>query len=172
MTTVIRLVNYLKASSALQHHTLRTFLTEVSGTFDDLLLHNRWLSEDRELERENVGPLAQSFKPVCLGKRLRKPKSLWISGKMKRKWLLVAVAFVTDIISHLSDLNVKLHVCRVCFSEVAEGVYTWHTGGQAALSKTGNLIEIFQICFEDFSMGKQVLPGIENPFLVRNVTEF
>lgn len=54
MTTVMRLINYLKASSALQHRTPRTFLTEVGATFDGLLLHSnnvRWLSKSTVVER-------------------------------------------------------------------------------------------------------------------------
>ncbi|ROL47376.1 General transcription factor II-I repeat domain-containing protein 2B [Anabarilius grahami] len=53
MTTVMKLVNFLRASSALQHLLLRSFLIEVNATFDDLLLHNhvRWLSKGkRKLE--------------------------------------------------------------------------------------------------------------------------
>src|SRR4029434_2512585 len=46
MTTVMRLVNFLRALSALQHRLLRSFLTEVNAEFDDLLLpHNvLWVS--------------------------------------------------------------------------------------------------------------------------------
>ena len=53
MTTVMRLVNFLRASSALQHRLLRSFITEVNAEFDDLLLHNnvRWLSKGKVLER-------------------------------------------------------------------------------------------------------------------------
>jgi hypothetical protein len=50
---MMKLVNFLRASSALQHRLLRSFLTEVSAEFDDLLLHNnvRWLSKGKVLER-------------------------------------------------------------------------------------------------------------------------
>ena len=53
MTTVMRLVHFLRASSAVQHHLLRSFLTEVNAGFEDLLLHNnvRWLSKGKVLER-------------------------------------------------------------------------------------------------------------------------
>ena len=53
MTTVMSLVNFLRASSALQHRLLRSFITEVNAEFDDLLLHNnvRWLSKGKVLER-------------------------------------------------------------------------------------------------------------------------
>ena len=52
MTTVMSLVNFLRASSALQHRLLRSFLTEVNAEFDELLLHNnvRWLSKGKVLE--------------------------------------------------------------------------------------------------------------------------
>ena len=52
MTTLMSLVNFLRASSALQHRLLRSFLTEVNAEFDELLLHNnvRWLSKGKVLE--------------------------------------------------------------------------------------------------------------------------
>ncbi|XP_016329599.1 protein ZBED8-like [Sinocyclocheilus anshuiensis] len=40
METIMKLVNYLRASSALQLHLLRAFLTEVNAAYDDLLLNN------------------------------------------------------------------------------------------------------------------------------------
>ncbi|KAK7151634.1 hypothetical protein R3I94_008087 [Phoxinus phoxinus] len=53
METIMKLVNYLRASSALQHRLLRAFLTKANAVYDDLLLHNnvRWLSKGRVLER-------------------------------------------------------------------------------------------------------------------------
>lgn len=53
MIKVMKLVNYLRASSALQHRLLRSFLLEVNATFDDLLFHNnvQWLSKGKVLER-------------------------------------------------------------------------------------------------------------------------
>lgn len=53
MNTMMKLVNFLRASSALQHRLLRSLLMEVNAKFDNLLLHNniRWLSKGKVLER-------------------------------------------------------------------------------------------------------------------------
>ncbi|XP_047493495.1 protein FAM200B-like [Penaeus chinensis] len=40
METIMKLVNFLRSTSALQHRLLRTFLTEVNASHDDLLVHN------------------------------------------------------------------------------------------------------------------------------------
>lgn len=52
MEKIMKLVNFLRASSSLQHRLLRNFLTEVSASYDDLFLHNnvRWL-KGKVLER-------------------------------------------------------------------------------------------------------------------------
>lgn len=47
INTMIRMVNFLRASSSHQHRMLREFLREVDANADDLLLHNnvRWLGK-------------------------------------------------------------------------------------------------------------------------------
>lgn len=66
MLTMMRLINFLRASSALQHRLLRLFLTEVNAAFDDLLLHNniRWLSKGKVVVI--FGPLGMNYKCFCL----------------------------------------------------------------------------------------------------------
>lgn len=53
MNTMMKLINFLRASSSHQHRLLREFLKEVEANANDLLLHNnvRWLSKGRVLER-------------------------------------------------------------------------------------------------------------------------
>lgn len=53
MKTMMKIINFLRASSSCQHRMLREFLREVDANSDDLLLHNnvRWLSKGRVLER-------------------------------------------------------------------------------------------------------------------------
>ncbi|KAF3851676.1 hypothetical protein F7725_013448 [Dissostichus mawsoni] len=50
---MMKMINFLRASSSYQHRMLREFLREVDANADDLLLHNnvRWLSKGRVLER-------------------------------------------------------------------------------------------------------------------------
>lgn len=53
MNTVMKLINFLRASSSLQHRLLREFLADVEAEANDLLLHNnvRWLSKGNALGR-------------------------------------------------------------------------------------------------------------------------
>lgn len=51
MNTMMKMINYLRASSSYQHCMPRELLKEVNPNADDLLLHNnvRWLSKGRVL---------------------------------------------------------------------------------------------------------------------------
>jgi hypothetical protein len=55
MTMMMKLINFLRAASSLQHHLLLDSRTEANASFDDLHnnVHNnvRWLSKGRVLER-------------------------------------------------------------------------------------------------------------------------
>lgn len=53
MDTMMKMINFLRASSSYQRRMLREFLREVDANADDLLLHNnvRWLSKGTVLER-------------------------------------------------------------------------------------------------------------------------
>ncbi|XP_038158921.1 SCAN domain-containing protein 3-like [Cyprinodon tularosa] len=46
MKTMIKIINFLRASSSCQHRMLREFLKEVDANSDDLLLHNNVYKED------------------------------------------------------------------------------------------------------------------------------
>ena len=52
METVMKLVNFLRSTSALQHRQLRSFLAEVNACYDEFLVHNkvRWLRKGRFLD--------------------------------------------------------------------------------------------------------------------------
>ena len=51
MSTMVKLINFLRCRSSLCHRQLQCFLTEVNALHDDLLLHNniRWLSKGKAL---------------------------------------------------------------------------------------------------------------------------
>ena len=53
METILKLVNFLRSTSALQHRFLQIFLYEIDADYTDLFVHNnvRWLSKGRVLER-------------------------------------------------------------------------------------------------------------------------
>lgn len=106
MNTMMRMINFLRASSSHQHRMLREFLREVDANADDLLLHNnvRWLSKGRVLERfwsireEIADFLAQ----------LKSQKATTFSLFLEDDKKMDIVAFLVDITSHLNELNLKL----------------------------------------------------------------
>ncbi|KAL6460917.1 hypothetical protein MHYP_G00308830 [Metynnis hypsauchen] len=96
MNTVMKLINFLRASSSLQHRLLREFLEDVEANANDLLLHNNRkldiFKEDLEGECEHfpklqeqirgerdvsldfinklIGNFSQRFDSICLGQQL------------------------------------------------------------------------------------------------------
>ncbi|XP_060761167.1 general transcription factor II-I repeat domain-containing protein 2-like [Neoarius graeffei] len=107
-----------------------------------------------------------------------------------------AVAFLTDMTSHMNNLNLKLQgkentVCKlisavrafqrkleVFRSDLQEELLHFpklleQTKGKGAHQKcvpfVEKLIENFKTCFDDFILGEHVLLCIGNPFLLRNV---
>ncbi|MGH0138695.1 UNVERIFIED_CONTAM: hypothetical protein FKN15_072499 [Acipenser sinensis] len=105
MTTMMKLINFLRASSSLQHRLLRGFLTEVNASYDDLLLHNNviWLSKGRVLERFWTIREIKSF----LSKQ-KSEKATQFTEFLEDVEKMQTAAFLVDITSHLNELNVKL----------------------------------------------------------------
>ncbi|XP_073702034.1 SCAN domain-containing protein 3-like [Garra rufa] len=196
METIMKLVNYLRASSALQHRLLRAFLTEVNAAYDDLLLHNnvRWLSKGRVLER--FWAIRKDLE-MFLSQQKNVKASHYLDF-LRDNDTMEAVAFLVDITSHLNELNLKLQgqgntVCDLMAAvrsferrlEIFKSDITGpHIHFPTLLQQTnGNhhrhhlsflekLAENFRMRFEGFNVGRQVLLCIPSPFLVKNVEEF
>ncbi|KAL0152429.1 hypothetical protein M9458_052152, partial [Cirrhinus mrigala] len=194
---VMKLVNYLRASSALQHRLLRSFLVEVNATFDDLLLHNnvRWLRKGKVLER--FWALRKELETFLLDQKSAQAKPF--VDFMKNEEEMEVVAFLTDITSHLNDLNLKLQGKNSTVCDLMSAVRAFQRKLEVLkcdlqqnllhfprlLDQTAGkhhrhnyaeflekLITNFQTRFEYFPLGKQVLLCIENPFLVKSIAEF
>ena len=105
MTNCMKMINYLKAKSALRHRRLREFLRNTDAQYDELLTHNnvRWLSKGNALERiwilrhdlltflETCGDSAQVFVDM-----------------LKSEESMTNLAFLVDICGHLNKVNLKL----------------------------------------------------------------
>ncbi|XP_068240265.1 protein FAM200B-like [Palaemon carinicauda] len=106
METIKKLENFLRSTSALQHRLLRTFLTEVNASYDDLLVHNnvRWLSTGKVLER--FWAIRKELQTLLEDQNSVKAKAF--SEFLKDDKKIESVGFLADIMSHLNDLNVKL----------------------------------------------------------------
>lgn len=195
MENIIKLVNYLTASSALQHQLLRAFLTEVNAAYDDLLLHKnvKWLSKGRVLER--IWAVRKDLEMFLSEQKNTRAQQyldfLQDDGNME------LMAFLVDITSHLNELNLKtprprqhcdLMAAVRSFERRLEifksDIREVHLHFPTLLQQTdGNhnhdhvaflerLAENFKGCFDSFHIGRQVLLCIGSPFLVKNVDEF
>ena len=104
MNIIMKLVNYLRRTSALRHRNLESVLTEVRADYDNLLLHNnvRWLSKGKVLARfwavrDHLSTFMADDNSVIEFKNfLDNPKMMNIA------------AFLVDITEHLNTLNLKL----------------------------------------------------------------
>nr|XP_054593491.1 SCAN domain-containing protein 3-like [Nothobranchius furzeri] len=197
MTSMMKMINFLRASSSYQHRMLREFLKEVDANADDLLLHNnvRWLSQGRVLarfwaiRREVASFLAE----------LKHHKATQFSTFLENEKQMDNVAFLVDITSHLNELNLRLQgkdnsICElmtavrafqrklemfkedlqedcVHFPAVQEQVQ-----GQRDVSSfvvfIDKLIANFSNRFDSFSIGQQLTMFIQNPFLITDVRSF
>ncbi|KAL1276907.1 hypothetical protein QQF64_023580 [Cirrhinus molitorella] len=172
---------------------------EVNATFDDLLHNNVWwLSKGKVLEW--FWALRKVLETFLLDQKSAKAKPF--VDFMKNEEEMEVVAFLTDITSHLSYLNLKLQgknskVCdlmsTVCAFQRNLEVFKCdlqqnllhfprlldQTAGKHQHHKYAEflekLIKIFQTHFEDFPFtfeDFEVLLCIENPFLIKSIAEF
>ena len=197
MNTMMKMFNFLRASSSYQHRMLREFLKEVDANANDLLLHNnvRWLSKGRVLERfwsirkEITAFLAQ----------LKSQKATSFSLFLEDVKKMDIVAFLVDITSHLNELNVKLQgkdnsVCDLMtavrsfqrklevFKEDLQGDCVHFPSLQEQVQGerdvtsfadfVDKLIVNFSKRFDSFSLGQQLTLFIQNPFLITDVRGF
>ena len=118
METIIKLVNFLRSTSALQHRFLQNFLYEINANYTDLLVHNNvryWPSKGRVLERFW---LIRKEIMVFLEDQSNVKSKAFLTFLKDDKQMEI-VGLLTDIILHLNDLNVKLqgkqHICTTLF---------------------------------------------------------
>ncbi|XP_045076200.1 SCAN domain-containing protein 3-like [Coregonus clupeaformis] len=197
MNTMMKMINFLRASSSYQHRMLREFLREVDANADDLLLHNnvRWLSKGRVLERFwSIRRELASFLAELSSQKATQ-FSLFLENE---KWM-DNVAFLVDITSHLNELNLRLQgkdnsICELMtavrsfqrklevFKEDLQGdcvhfpAVQEQVQGQRDLSSfvdfIDKLIVNFSNRFDSFSFGEQLTMFIQNPFLITDVRGF
>ncbi len=197
MNTMMKMINFLRASSSYQHRMLREFLREVDANADDLLLHNnvRWLSKGRVLAR--VWSIRREVAYFLT--ELVSQKATQFSLFLENKKQMDNVAFLVDITSHLNELNLRLQgkdnsICELVtavrsfqrklevFKEDLQGdcahfpAVQDQVQGQRDVSSfvdfIDKLIVNFSNRFDSFRFGQQLTIFILNPFLITDVIEF
>jgi hypothetical protein len=104
MTNMMKMINFLKAKSALRHRKLRQFLGELDAQYTDLLAHNnvRWLSKGSALTRIwELRDELTAFLDTCGESGLPHLDVMRSIGNMTN------LAFLVDILGHLNKLNLK-----------------------------------------------------------------
>ncbi|RXM93778.1 General transcription factor II-I repeat domain-containing protein 2A, partial [Acipenser ruthenus] len=106
MSTVIKLVNFIRSKSSLQHRQFKAFLQEVDAEFDDLLLHNniRWLSKGAVLKR--FFGLRDAILQFLSDDSSSHAEEFL--NFMRDEHQMEVVAFLVDIFEHLNTLNLAL----------------------------------------------------------------
>jgi hypothetical protein len=105
MTNMMKLINYLKAKSALRHRKLRGFLEEIGADHTDLLTHNnvRWLSKGTALAR--IWELREELTAFLDTCGISAQPHLDIMRSIRD---MANIAFLVDMFGHLNLLNLKL----------------------------------------------------------------
>jgi len=106
MALVIKIVNYLRSHSALQHRLLRAFLQESESEYIDLLLHNdvRWLSKGNTLNRlicllPEIRSFLESKNTKTANEYFQFLSNIENVGK---------ICFLGDVFSHFNELKKHL----------------------------------------------------------------
>uniref|UniRef100_A0A3Q0RPI0 SPIN-DOC-like zinc-finger domain-containing protein n=1 Tax=Amphilophus citrinellus TaxID=61819 RepID=A0A3Q0RPI0_AMPCI len=106
MDDVMATVNFIRATSSLQHRLFRQLLSDMSPEHHDLLLHNdiRWLSKGNPLER--FCALKEEIQ-VFLHDSKQKKAEAHLNRIMDTDFM-ADVCFLSDLFKHLNQLNLRL----------------------------------------------------------------
>ncbi|KAL6461064.1 hypothetical protein MHYP_G00310300 [Metynnis hypsauchen] len=197
MNTVMKLINFLRACSSLQHRLLREFLEDVEANANDLLSHNnvRWLSKGNALGR--FWSIQKEI--AAFLKQLKSQRATQFSLFLQEEHKMDVVAFLVDITSHLNELNLKLQGKNSSVADLMTAVRSFQRKldifkedlegecehfpklqeqirGERDVSPyvdfINKLIGNFSQRFDSFCLGQQLLLLIQNPFLIREIKGF
>jgi len=116
MGTVMKVVNYIRANSSMQHRLFKSFLEQSSAPYDDLLLHNdvRWLSKGRVMERFwSLRTEVNEFLQTLSG-----AKTEVFQTFMSDASSMARIAFLVDITGYLNELNLSLQGRNLLVTDV------------------------------------------------------
>ncbi|KAL1270810.1 hypothetical protein QQF64_029826 [Cirrhinus molitorella] len=197
MSTMIKIINFLRASSSHQHRLLKDFLREVEANANDLLLHNnvRWLSKGNTLAR--FWSIRNEIKMFL--QQLRSQRATQFLMFLQDEHNMDMLAFLVDITAHLNELNLKLQGPNNLISDLMAAVRSFQKKleifkvdlqeecthfptvkeqiqeDRDKLLYTDfidKLMRNFSQRFDGFTLGKHLLLLIQNPYLIREVREF
>jgi len=112
----MKVVNYIRANSSMQHRLFKSFLEQSSAPYDDLLLHNdvRWLSKGRVMERFwSLRTEVNEFLQTLSG-----AKTEIFQTFMSDASSMARIAFLVDITGYLNELNLSLQGRNLLVTDV------------------------------------------------------
>lgn len=106
MDSVMAMINFIRATSSLQHRLFRQLLEDMSADHGDLLLHNdvRWLSKGNALKR--VCDLRKEI--ITFLRESKQKKANTFLSLMLDDGFVSNMCFLSDIFHHLNQLNLGL----------------------------------------------------------------
>ncbi|XP_071380293.1 SCAN domain-containing protein 3-like [Centroberyx affinis] len=194
MDKVMRVINFIRGTSSTQHRLFRQLVAESEeATYADLLLHNdvSWLSKGKVLERfcallDEVKAFLRLSKMQAADDHLA-----FLQDEMSMSY----VAFLTDIFGHLNHFNLQLQgrgksvvdmieklesftrKLELFQSDISSGTLlhfsTLKSQGRGRV--TGLMVDFikqlqanFKSRFEDYSIPKDIISFVRDPFTVRS----
>lgn len=106
MDKLIKLINFMRSRSALQHRQFKVFLSECDSAYSDLIQHNnvRWLSKGQVIER--FWEIKETL--IAFLETTGTQEAIIHLDFLKNEHNMFVVAFLKDILKHLNDLNIHL----------------------------------------------------------------
>lgn len=106
MDNIMSMINFIRATSSLQHRLFRKLLSDMSAEHSDLLVHNdiRWLSKGNALKR--VCELRHEI--IAFLRGCHHKKAAPFLAQMQDDEFMADVCFLSDIFQHLNGLNLQL----------------------------------------------------------------
>lgn len=191
MEAVMKIINYIRSKSSLQHRLFQKLLVNMDSQHQDLLLYNDicWLSKGEASKRFiNLREEVTVFLGQCTLKKSAKFRKL-----VEDDTFMCNTAFLCDIFSHLNVLNTQLQGRDRSILDMFDRISAFQ--GKIELFSTDieshkllhfptlkamyvspenitpamitfvkRLKENFSSRFDDFNVGKEVIRFILNPF--------
>lgn len=174
MDSLVKLINFMRSHSALQHRHFKEFLSQCDSAYSDLLQHNnvRWLSKGQVIERfwlikEHVTSFLQNLDAQGARKHFE-----FITNKRN----MLVVAFLKDILKYLNALNTELQGSGKLISDLIQSVSAFRRKldifeNDIARQEFIHFPTILECkkenCEEDIVVFVQFLTDLKNEFAIR-----
>ncbi|KAK4887827.1 hypothetical protein RN001_004098 [Aquatica leii] len=152
MDSLVKLINFMKSHSALQHRHFKLCLSECDSAYSDLLQHNnvRWLSKGQVIEHSwLIKKQVTSFLQNLDTQRARKHFK-FVTNKRN----MLVLAFLKNILKYLNALNTELQ------------------GNGKLICDLRQSVNEFATRFQNFAEMGKLSPFLKSPFEIDVAAEW